>query len=727
VQPVDSARERRHLRVTGVVQGVGFRPFVYRLARSLELGGFVGNDSGGVFIEVEGTPDRLDGFVERLGADAPPASRIATIRVQERDVREQSGFEIVPSRDFARAQTLVSPDLTVCDACLAEISDPADRRHGYAFTNCTDCGPRYTIIESLPYDRPRTTMAAFAMCEACQQEYEDPADRRFHAQPNACPGCGPNLRLDRLASAGAAVPDESGDLGVLRVVLSDLDRGDVVALKGLGGFHLACDATQIGAVRRLRERKGRPAKPLALMVPDLTTAALLCRLDEAARALLVSTERPIVLAPWRRESRLAGVAPGNADVGIMLPYTPMHALLLRLWHEHRSSRNAGSRPTALVMTSANRSGEPIVKDDDEARAVLAGIADALVVHDRAIHVRADDSVMTSMVGRPVPIRRSRGYAPYPVPLPREVRPTLGVGGELKSTFCFAAGSLGFLSPHIGDMENLETLEAFEAAADHFQALFGVEPEVVVCDAHPGYLSSGWARRRWPQRTVEAQHHHAHVASLMAEHGSEGDEPLLGIAFDGTGYGADGAIWGGEVLIADYRQSRRAAHLAYVPLPGGDLAVRRPYRHALSLLRAAGVPWRDTLAPVRMCRPSEAEAVAHQIATGLASPLTSSMGRLFDAVAALLGLCEEVTYEGEAAIRLEALARDASPESRYAFELGKPSPEGPWVLDPSPVVRDIVADLAAGAPPDVISAAFHQSVSEVRCMIIRRFPLSDGQP
>jgi hydrogenase maturation protein HypF len=726
---------RWRLRVQGVVQGVGFRPFVYNLAVRHGLAGFVGNDDAGVFVEVEGPEANLSAFHTALTAETPPLAHIQSVTVTSWPATGAQGFAIVPSEDRSSATTLVSPDLCICEDCLRELFDPADRRYRYPFINCTNCGPRFTIIRDLPYDRPRTTMADFVMCPACAAEYADPRNRRFHAQPNACPVCGPQVefRWGGLAAARFA------DLGSVETVETDAARvfgepaiqqaqrvlatGGIVAVKGIGGFHLACDAANDGALARLRERKGRVDKPFALMAASLAVAEALVEIDAAERALLTSRARPVVLLRKRAAASVSPLAaPGNPALGVMLPYSPLHFLLLNPLPPLQA-------PSVLVMTSGNYSDEPIVADNEEALARLAGLADAFLLHNRAIHSRCDDSVVRIFSGVELPIRRSRGYAPFPVTLPVEVPPTLAVGGELKATFCLAAGRHAFMSQHIGDMENLETLAAFERAVDQFQRLFRIAPEIIAADLHPGYLSTRWAAERaGKRRLVQVQHHHAHIAAVMAEHGLDGSEPVIGFSFDGTGYGPDGAIWGGEVFVADYHDFVRAAHLDYTPLPGGDAAVKRPYRVALAQLWTAGVEWDAALPPVAACPATERSVLRRQLETGLNTAPTSSMGRLFDAVAALAGLRQIVTYEAQAAIELEGLveplAAATESDERYRFIW-----HGDEVrrFDAAPVLRAVVEDVLRGTSAAIVATRFHGAVSalivEAACDLRREHGLS----
>lgn len=681
-------RVRRRFVVRGVVQGVGFRPFVYARATERTLSGSVCNDSGGVLIDVEGAAADIDDFANVLVTDPPPLALVERVDAVDLEPRGGSGFTIADSQQLDGGRTLTSPDIATCDDCLRELLDPTDRRYRHPFITCTNCGPRFTIITGLPYDRAATTMARFAMCAACASEYHDPADRRFHAQPIACHDCGPRLQL---VVPGRESEADAAALGQARRLLA---AGAVLAVKGIGGYHLACDAANERAVSNLRRRKARGDKPFAIMVRDVSAAAALTQADEREIALLSSARRPIVLLARRAGSGLSdAVAPGNPDLGVMLPYTPLHALLLGLDGD-------GPGPSTLVMTSANISGEPIVYDDDDALERLAPLADGWLRHDRPIRVPVDDSVTRIVDGDELPIRRSRGYAPLPVALPFPIRATIAVGADLKNTCALGDGRYAWLSQHIGDMDDVRTLDAFGANAAHLQQLTGVAPAHVVADAHPGYLSTRWARdTRLPRQDV--QHHHAHIASLMAEHGLDGRTPVIGFAFDGTGYGADGAIWGGELLIADYRGFRRFAHLDYVPLPGGDAAVHRPYRMALAQLWAAGVPWTQELPCVAACPDDEQRVLAHQLATGLGCVPTSSMGRLFDAVSSLAGVRQVADYEAQAAIELEGLTRGMSLDDGYRYDIGADGPIGLATL-----IRTVAADAATGVSAGVIGARFH---------------------
>jgi hydrogenase maturation protein HypF len=688
---------RRRLRVEGVVQGVGFRPFAQRVACELGLVGHVGNDAAGVFAEVEGPPDAVGRFLAALG-EGPRLARVDSVTATSLPPAGETCFRIVPSVAAAgAATTFVAPDTAVCDDCLGEMWDPTDRRYRHPFITCTNCGPRFTITLRLPYDRPNTTMAGFPMCGACAAEYSNPTDRRFHAQPLCCPDCGPELVFSNSAERRVR-----GDAAI-RAAQEAVSSGAVVAVKGVGGYHLACDPWSSAAVANLRNRKARVAKPFAVMARNMEVARRLAAVSPAEASLLQSPARPIVLLS-RHDDLAPEVAPDNPLLGVMLPYSPLHHLLLEGFD-------------ALVMTSGNLSDEPIAYEDADARQRLAGLADAWLTHDRPIHVPCDDSVVRVVDGVELPIRRSRGYAPLPVTLPVAAAvPTLAVGGELKTTFCLARGRDAWLSQHIGDMGSVETLAAFERSGRQFGAMYDVEASQVVADLHPGYHTRQWAERR-VEEPVLVQHHHAHVAALMAEHGVPPDEVVLGVAFDGTGYGPDGAIWGGEILCSTYRDFQRVAHLAYIPLPGGDAAIRNPGRAALAHLWAAGIAWHDDLPPVRAAG-DELAVLRRQLEVGAGCVPTSSMGRLFDAVASLLGLHHTVTYEAQAAMALEAVAVS-----------GTPRPYSLADLDPGPMLQAIVADLRAGVPVPDIAAGFHaaiaQAVAEVAAPEGLRVALTGG--
>ncbi|MGA2283675.1 MAG: carbamoyltransferase HypF [Candidatus Dormibacteria bacterium] len=695
-RPPEAAVRRLRIRVEGVVQGVGFRPFVHGLAARLGLGGLVGNDGQGVFIEVEGGVDRLDAFLAALEAEAPPLAVIDRVETAPIAVVGSPEFAIVPSDPGGEHQTLISPDTATCDACLGELFDPRNRRFRHPFINCTDCGPRFTIIRDVPYDRPLTTMAAFAMCADCAREYTDPGDRRFHAQPVCCPACGPSLRLvDRHRAPIAGDP--------VAAVVELLRSGRVVAIKGLGGYHLAALATSEAAVATLRARKHREDKPFAVMVADLATARLLGEVGPAEERALASPRRPIVLLRRTPGDAVApSAAPGNRFLGVMLPYSPLHHLIAR------------DLTVPFVLTSGNVSDEPIAYRDDEALERLSGIADAFLTHDRAIHMRTDDSVIRVFAGRETPLRRSRGFVPQPVTVARAFpRPVLGCGAELKSTFCLAKGRRAFVSHHIGDLENYETLRSYLEGIEHFMRVFDVRPEVVAHDLHPEYLSTKHALDLDGVDRVAVQHHHAHVAACLADNGEAG--PVIGVAFDGLGFGSDGSMWGGEILVADLTSFRRAGHLAPVRMPGGVMAIREPWRMAAAHLDAAFGGDPPPGLPVMRDHFDRWDAVTTLARTGTASPMTTSAGRLFDAVAAILGVRDRINYEGQAAAELEQLA-DPVETSAYpvAIEDGEP-----FRIATGGLVRAVVADLGAGVAAPVVAARFHNGLADAAVAACRR--------
>jgi hydrogenase maturation protein HypF len=706
---------RRRITVRGTVQGVGFRPFAHRLATDLALSGFVRNGPNGVVAEVEGEPRAVEEFCRRLREEPPPLAQVREIGFRALAPRGGTGFAIRPSASGDGGGTPIPPDTATCADCLRELADPADRRHRHPFIACTHCGPRLTIATGLPYDRATTTMGAFPMCPACAAEYQDPADRRFHAQPVACPDCGPRLTLT--TAAGHETAGEEALAGA-RAVLA---RGAVLAVKGLGGYHLACDAADPAAVARLRRRKERGGKPFAVMCADPAAAGRLATLSPAERAELTGRHRPVVLLRRRPGAPLAEqVAPGSPYVGVLLPYTPVHHLLFGLPGDPPG-------PQTLVMTSGNRSGDPIATGDREARTRLAGIADAWLAHDRVIGTPCDDSVVRVRPGGgTVVLRRSRGYVPAPVELPFAVRPALATGGDLKTALCLGDGHSAWLSPHIGDMGTLATAQAFAATEERMRELTGVRPGLLVADRHPGYHTTAWARRHAGDRRLRlVQHHHAHVAAAMAETGLGPHAQVIGVAFDGTGYGDDGTVWGGEVLLAGYGGYRRLAHLALVPLPGGDAGVANPCRMALSHLRAAALPWDDDLPCVAACPPGERRLLDRQLTAGAACAPTSSMGRLFDAVSSLAGICHRAGYEAQAAIELEAAATTAWAETGNRagtggapYRFGERTAAGTTVLDPAPVLRAIVTDLRGGAPVPLVAARFHRAVAAAVAALCR---------
>jgi hydrogenase maturation protein HypF len=755
------AVQLKKISVRGVVQGVGFRPFVYRLAHEYHLAGWVLNHSGGVEIEVEGSAPALDAFVHDLTAQAPPLARIVGIEVADAAPNGYTRFEIRHSVAQAGRYQLISPDIATCADCRRELLEPNDRRYRYPFTNCTNCGPRFTIIRDIPYDRPLTTMQPFAMCPDCQCEYDDPLDRRFHAQPNACPVCGPHVWIEAAVAPGAPVAERDEALRLAGRMLLD---GKVLAIKGLGGFHLACDATNAGAVEVLRARKGRLAKPLAVMMATLDDIRRHCHVSEREEALLTSQQCPIVLLYWRDDSTIARqVAPGNRYLGVMLPYTPLHHILLR----------DVDRP--LVMTSGNLSEEPIAQDNDEARRRLGHLADAFLLHNRDIYARYDDSVVyearyddsvvyggggtRDKVQLPDAqfssvqfIRRSRGYAPFPVRLPFEARQILATGAELKNTFCLTRDDFAFLSQHIGDMENLETLEHFETSIELFKHLFRIEPELIAYDLHPDYLATKYAREKiskaahsntqHPSSGIPVQHHQAHIAACLADNGwSPGDRvasdatasdavapdagPVIGVAWDGTGYGLDGHIWGGEFFTGDYRGFRRAAHLEYLPLPGGDAAIRNPWRLALGYVYTLT----GELPDLPGVGEQEIRIVQQQLDRRLNTPLTSAAGRLFDAVAALSGVRHVVTYEAQAAIEFEMLATRWADAHRggnvnaYPFDVEE-GDDGA-IIRLRRLLEAIRADLAAGSSVEEIGWRFHTTMADMIAAVCRRIAAGTG--
>jgi hydrogenase maturation protein HypF len=693
-------RDALRLSVTGVVQGVGFRPFVHRLALKHGLGGWVRNEAGEVQVEIEGPRGSLRAFVHDLVAEAPPLARIDSLDVLSAEPRNAVEFRIVESVDQPDRRQPVSPDVALCPACEAELFDPGDRRHRYPFITCTDCGPRFTVIESMPYDRERTSMGVFQQCAPCLGEYEAPEDRRYHSESNSCPDCGPRVWFEPAGERR----EVAGGEAAIREAAEALVAGRVVAIRGLGGFHLAADATNDAAVRRLRERKAREAKPLAVMVRTMVEARRLGRVGPEEERLLTSRERPIVLLETMPEAGLApSLAPGLDTVGVMTAYTPLHQLLLDLVE----------RP--LVMTSGNLSEEPIATGNDDARGRLDSIADAFLLHDREIVARYDDSVVRVADGAPLFLRRARGYAPLPVELPLATPvPLVAVGPHLKNTFALAHETTAYVSQHIGDLENLETLEHFQASLAAFRRLFRIEPQVAVRDLHPGYLSTRVAEELDLQ-LFTVQHHHAHTAAVAAEHGVT--ETVVGVAYDGTGYGEDGAVWGAEVLVSDLAGYERRGQLRYAPLPGGDLAVRRPWRVALGYLSLEPNAARAFARAFEGVDPQERSVAEQQIARELNAPPASSMGRLFDVAAAVLGTRRVSYYEGQAAMELEALA-GSQPAEPLPFPVLE-GQNGSWLLDPLPLLVALGERLATGGDVGELAAQFHESVAEATATLVRR--------
>ena len=698
---------RRQIEVSGIVQGVGFRPFIYRLATARNLSGTIRNTSAGVTIEIQGPAESVEDFVERLPAEAPLLARITSVSVNEIPCTvtpngDSRDFRIIHSDEGEEVRTLISPDVAICSDCLREVFDPNDRRYRYPFINCTNCGPRFTIIRDIPYDRPSTSMAVFPMCPACRAEYENPLDRRFHAQPNACWDCGP--RVEIWDKAGQRINGVDPIVEAARL----LRAGRVVAVKGLGGFHLAVDATNPTAVALLRQRKQRVEKPFAVMVPDLRAAEEICEFDDAARKTLQSIQRPIVLLERKAASIVPDeVAPFNRYLGVFLPYTPLHYVLF-----------AEGGFKALVMTSGNLSEEPIAIDNREAVQRLQSLADYFLVHNRDILLRCDDSVVRVANGVTRQLRRSRGFVPVPVFLKNDQPSVLAVGGELKNTICLTQGKNAFLSQHVGDLENVESYKFFHEAIDHLERILEIKPQVIAYDLHPDYFSTRWALEQEGVTLVGVQHHHAHIASCMAENHLEGR--VIGFALDGTGYGTDGKIWGGEVMVAGYEGFERAAHFEYVPLPGGAAAIREPWRMAVSYLAhhfgreflSLNIPFVRGLNTAEE-RP-KVEFLLRMMEKGVNSPLTSSCGRLFDAVAALVGIRQQVNYEAQAAIELEMAVASASSGEEDAYPIAL-LPDGEnWIIGTRPLFAALIDDLlrdGVGVPVGVISRRFHNGLVE----------------
>ncbi len=708
----DRSLQRRAFVVRGLVQGVGFRPFVHRLALDLGLAGFVRNESGLVYLEVEGPQEQLVCFSTRLADEAPPLARIESVEWRLLPVTNDVSFRIVASVAYRTSSAVfISPDVATCADCLRELLDPQDRRYRYPFLNCTNCGPRLTIIREAPYDRQRTTMTAFAMCTDCQREYDDPANRRFHAEPTCCAACGPRLRL--LTPTGQTIETSDPVSDFAAAIL----RGQIGALKGLGGYHLVCDAGNESAVAELRHRKQRDQKPFALMVSQVDEARRYCRINAAEVTLLRSQRRPIVLLQIRQDESATTVAhsvsPASHYLGLMLPYTPLHHLLMN-----------AVESKLLVMTSGNRADEPIAYDDADALERLVGIVDLVLTHDRPIHVRCDDSVARVSAGQETLLRRSRGYAPEPLSLPMQLAmPTLAVGAQLKSTFALGRENLAFVSHHLGDLDHFAAFQAFERDIKLYENLFDTRPLRLIHDLHPGYASTTYARDRGRESSLQllaVQHHHAHIASGMAEHRLSG--PVIGVAFDGTGLGTDGKIWGGEFFIAGYRSFQRVAHLRYVGLPGGDAAIREPWRSAVAHLIDAQCHSASLAEQVG----SEAfKTIQQMIDRQFNTPLTSSMGRMFDAVAALIGVRTHISYEGQAAVELELLAIGTPHDLSYPFELDESRDlDGRSCLqiDTRPLIRAIIDDISAAVEPKLIARRFHSTVVQmmkVVCQKLRR--------
>jgi hydrogenase maturation protein HypF len=712
------------IHVTGIVQGVGFRPFVFNQAIQNGLTGWVCNTSAGVDIEVNGEPVDISFFIQSLKNDAPPLARIDSVEVHQIPHNDYASFTIIESKSLADAFQPISPDICICPDCLRELFDPTDRRYRYPFINCTNCGPRLTIIDDIPYDRPNTTMRDFKMCPDCQAEYDDPTNRRFHAQPIACPVCGPQVWLE-LTVAKTSAPNpitaraDKAILAVQKLLLS----GKIVAIKGLGGFHLACDATNPHVVDELRRRKLRVDKPFALMMPDLETVESHCEVNEREIELLQSLARPIVILNRKSSSSItAEVTPRQNTLGVMLPYTPLHYLLFsnRADVNRIKLRSKSIAIPPLVMTSGNLSEEPIAISNEEARERLAGLADAFLMHDRPIRTRCDDSVTRLYHGASYPMRRSRGYAPFPIYLASSSPQLIATGAELKNTFCLVRDRYAFLSHHIGDMENFETYSSFEDNISRYEALFRIKPEAIAYDLHPNYLASRYAIERAQREglpSFSVQHHHAHITACMAENTLPSDKKVIGVAFDGTGYGEDGAIWGGEFLVADYREYKRVCHLKYIPLPGGDTSIRKPARIALAYLWASNQDWDPELQPVSAICAEERSILKSQLKLQINSPQTSSMGRFFDAVAALCGVRQVVNYEAQAAIEFEALA-DPHITGEYDLPIIADHNQSGQMLqiDSAPLLQALLQDLQKSISVSSISARFHNSIAGMVCRV-----------
>lgn len=689
------------IEIKGIVQGVGFRPFIYGLATRLDLKGWVRNTSSGVEIEVSGSTENLQIFTREIRESAPPLSRILSLVAHPVPAGNFERFQILASQAIEGEFIPISPDMNICPDCLREMLDPKDRRYRYPFINCTNCGPRFTIIKDIPYDRPLTTMADFPLCPDCAAEYNDPLNRRFHAQPVACPTCGPYLSL---VQNGTEVETHEAALQDARKLIRE---GQIVAIKGLGGYLLACDATNPQAVARLRDRKKRSDKPFALMAYDLEAIRRHCFIAQPEEELLTSIQRPIVLLERKPDSNISEhCAPNLHTLGFMLPYTPLHYLLLEPTNDF---------PNALVMTSGNLSEEPIAYTDEDAMLRLDSIADAFLTHNRPIHMRMDDSVHSISAGKPAILRRARGFAPSPILLAENIPPTLGAGAELKNTFCLGRSNQAFLSHHIGDLENYETLRSYEEAIDHYQRLFRISPRMIGCDMHPDYLASRYAADRAAAESiplVKVQHHHAHLAACLADNGVSTLDPVIGLTYDGTGFGLDGTIWGGEILVGSYDKFQRAYSLQYAPLAGGDAGVRRPSKMALGWLYSLGMVWEEDLPPVNDLNPQELEVLSIQLKRSINTPLTSSMGRLFDAVASLVGVRQQASYEGQAAIELEAIA-DPNESGFYEFDISETS------FSPAPLFSAIIHDMRAGIQLPELSARFHNSIANLSLELCRR--------
>jgi len=691
------SRISRHIHINGIVQGVGFRPFIFNIAKQNNLTGWVRNSASGVDIEVTGTLSNQQVFYKQISETPPPLSQIDTIELTVIPFRDFPNFSILSSQDQKSDFIPISPDVAICKDCISELFDPEDRRHRYPFINCTNCGPRFSIIQEIPYDRPKTSMSGFEMCEDCREEYEDPLDRRFHAQPIACFVCGPQVWLELEPGEKSKVREEA-----VQEARQLLALGKILAIKGLGGFHLACDASNPDAVKRLRNAKTRPAKPFALMANDITTIKQYVHVSSQAEELLKSPQAPIVLMPIKGKQKLSRIiAPGNNQLGFMLPYTPLHLLLME---------PVDNFPKVLVMTSGNSSEEPILHENQTAREKLSNIADAYLMHDRPIHRRIDDSVFAFHDGGSFPFRRARGYAPNPIRLTSPVPQILAVGPQMKNTFCLTRDKYAFLSHYIGEMGNWETVQDFQSTIQDYEHLFRIKPEVIAYDMHPDYASTQYALERSTKAGLPClpiQHHHAHLAACTAENGISPKETVAGLIFDGTGYGSDGTIWGGEILLGNSLSFSRFAYLKPVPLPGGDVSIRKPARMALSTLWAYDLPWDDRLPPVAFLSKQERGIIHNQLENKINTTLTSSMGRLFDAVSALIGVRGCISYEAQAAIELEALA-DPSELGYYPWHFEQD------MINIKPMLESIITEVLSDTPKSTIAAKFHNTIVNISC-------------
>jgi len=745
-----SGQQARNVHITGIIQGVGFRPYIYNLAIQQKITGWVRNTSAGVNIHVEGTDSAIASFLELIAANPPPLALIDNLHSEQTELVGFSEFEIIASELIPGAFQPISPDVCICQDCLAELFDPQDHRYRYPFINCTNCGPRLTIIEDIPYDRPNTTMASFQLCDYCQREYTDPTNRRFHAQPVACPECGPHIWLEYPASNNLELATDIERIrgeAALEISQKLLREGKIIAIKGLGGFHLACDATNPLAVSELRRRKLRVEKPFALMMADLKSVEQHCQLSDNEKEILLARERPIVILERRADSIVAQeVAPHQNTVGVMLPYTPLHYLLFAGQNAHLASNTLTDIVLPpLVMTSGNLSEEPIATDNQEARLRLDNLADAFLMHNRPINTRCDDSVARAHPKKPaaaensnpefersILLRRARGYAPFPILVHFESPPLLATGPELKNTFCLLRGRYALLSQHIGDLENFETLNSFEQGIHHYQQLFRIQPELIAYDLHPNYLATRYALERGERESIPlvgVQHHHAHIAAAMVEHGLETGEEVIGIAFDGTGFGEDGSIWGGEFLVASYERYQRWAHLAYMPLPGGDAAIRKPARIALAYLWNADLEWDIHLSPVIDLGGEEKAVLRSMLENNLNIVQTSSIGRLFDAVSALLGIRQVVNYEAQAAIELEAVV-DPTEDGWYQCQIFNPEISSTPLsdsrsADTGTIIHQIYADILAGCSIPTIAARFHNTLAKLVLDVCQEIRVEQG--